>query len=252
MSITVDALQAPTQDTLDAWLSLPRLAKCGKFFIPSEPMWWPDRACGGAINWQAAITCVTPEWQRWLHATLAFRMVDVSQASVSGVASVLSRAWQAGLDPLNEDHLIDLRERFNRLEFACLAGFMGFWHTCESVEQRPSQSLIDAYKTMPRKKKVGNDVILSLDPEHGPFTQLEQDALYQWIHEQFCHGQLDPGQYLYLRLLMIYGQRGAQLRMMVFDDFIKTDQGHKIRLFLVEAKRRGCGLARKGRGVQPG
>jgi hypothetical protein len=163
-------------------------------------------------------------------------MVEVSQRTVQGTASVLSRSAQAGLNPLNEDHLIDLRERFNAGEFASLASFMGFWHTCESIEQRPSQSLIDAYDGLPRKKAVRNDVILSLDPEQGPFTQVEQDALHQWAHEQFCHGQLDPEQYLYLRMLMIYGQRGIQVRMMVFDDFIKTDLGYKVRLFRAKQK----------------
>ena len=236
MNIAVDALQSPTHETLDVWLKMPRLSRCGNFFTPSESMWWPDRSCSDAVNWQAAVACVEPEWQRWLHAALAYRMVDVTQGTVGVVASVLSRAAKAELDPLNEHHLIDLRERFNKGEFANLVGFMGFWQACEAVEQRPSQSLVDAYNGLPRKKAVRNDVILSLDPEEGPFTQVEQDALHQWLHEQFCHGQIDPEQYLYLRLLMIYGQRGKQIRMTVFDDFIKTDRGYKIRFFWVKQK----------------
>ena len=236
MSIAVDALQAPTQETLNTWLNMPRLARCGKFFTPSAPMWRPDNTRGTAVNWQAAIACVTPEWQRWLHAALAYRMADVAQGTVEQIASVLSRAAQAELNPVNEDHLIDLRERFNANEFASLTGFMEFWYTCESVEQRPSQSLIDAYKSLPRKKRGQKDVILSLDPEQGPFTQVEQDALHQWIHEQFCHGQFDPEKYLYLRLLMIYGQRGTQFRAVVFGDFIETEQGHKFKLFWVKQR----------------
>lgn len=245
MSISVDSLQAPTQETLDAWLNTPRLARCGKFFTPSEPMWRPDRARCGVVNWQAAIVCVSPEWQRWLHATLAYRMADVSQGTVEIVASVLSRSAQAGLNPLNEDHLIDLRERFNVGEFACLFTFMEYWKDCESVEQRPMQSLMDAYNSLPRKKHSSKDVVLSLDPEKGPFTQVEQDALHQWMHGQFCHGQLDPEQYLYLRLLMIYGQRRVQMRMMVFDDFIKTDQGHKVRLFWAKQRNDDAGWRAK-------
>jgi len=42
---------------------------------------------------------------------------------------------------------------------------------------------------------------------------------------------VDAEKYLYLRLQMIYGQRGVQVRMFVFDDFMKTDQGCKIRIF---------------------
>tara|TARA_R110000868_G_scaffold167764_2_gene402219 strand:+ start:483 stop:1577 length:1095 start_codon:yes stop_codon:yes gene_type:complete len=229
VKISVEALQAPTKDSLDAWLNTPRLAKCGKVFTPAEPMWKPDQSANHSVNWKAAVACVSLDWQPWLHAALAYRMADVSADTVFMTTSVLSRAAHAGIDPLNENHLIALRERFNHSEFSVITSFMAFWHDCESLEQRPTQSLIDAYQALPRKKNSSNDVILSLDPEQGPFTQVEQDGLDQWIHEQFCHGQLDPEQYLYLRMLMIYGQRGVQVRMMVFGDFTKSDQGCKVR-----------------------
>ena len=230
MKISVEALQAPTKDSLDAWLNTPRLAKCGKVFTPAEPMWKPDQSANHSVNWKAAVACVSLDWQPWLHAALAYRMADMAAGTVASAASGLSRAAQAGLDPLNEDHLIALRERFNHSEFSVIASFMAFWHDCESLEQRPSQPLIDAYQALPRKKRSSHDVILSLDPEQGPFTQVEQDGLYQWIHEQFCHGQLDCEQYLYLRILMIYGSRGTQVRAMVFGDFTKSDQGCMIRI----------------------
>jgi len=245
LNIAAEALQAPTQETLEAWLNVPRLARCGKFFTPSEPMWWPDKTCSGSINWQAAIDCVPPDYQCWLHAALAYRMIDVAQGTVNITASVLSRSAQRGLDPLNEEHLIGLRESFSATEFSSLVSFMEFWQTCESLQQRPQQSLIDAYKALPRKKRVPNGVILSLDPEQGPFTQVEQDSLHQWAHEQFCHGSLDPEQYLYLRLIMIYGQRGQQIRMAVFDDFLKTDEGCKIRLFFSKQRDQYAGWREK-------
>ena len=225
----IEALKAPTQDTLDEWLNTPRLARCGEYFTPSEPVWRPDKLVQ-SINWQAAIACVTPNWQCWLHTALAYRMAEQAQGSVLASASVLSRAAQAGLNPMNENHLIDLRERFNIVEFSNLLSFMVFWQECESLEQQPSLTLIDAYKGLPKKKQSKNDPVLSLDPEQGPFTQAEQNALHQWLNEQFCHKNLDPERYLYVRLLMIYGQRGVQLRMMVFDDFIQCEQGYKIRI----------------------
>lgn len=236
MNISVEALQAPTKDSLNAWLNTPRLAKCGEVFTPTDPMWKPDKSANQSVNWKAAIACVSPDWQPWLHAALAYRMADLAAVTVANSAGVLSRAAQAGIDPLNEDHLIALRERLSRSEFSAIASFMAFWHNCESLEQRPSQLLIDAYQALPRKKRSSNDVILSLDPEQGPFTQVEQDALHQWINEQFCHGQLDFEQYLYLRLLIIYGQRGVQMRMLVFGDFTKSNQGCKIRFHWAKQK----------------
>ena len=234
MNISVEALQAPTKDSLDAWLNTPRLAKCGEVFTPAEPMWSPDKSTNQPVNWEAAIACVSSDWQPWLHAALAYRMANAAARTVANTASVLSRAAQSEIDPLNEGQLIALRERFNYREFSLIAAFMEFWHDCESLEQHPSQPLIDAYQALPRKKSSSNDVILTLDPEQGPLTQVEQDALYQWIHEQFCHGHLDFEQYLYLRILMIYGQRGAQVRMMIFADFRKSDQGCNVRFHWVK------------------
>ncbi|WP_325950121.1 site-specific integrase [Pseudomonas putida] len=239
MNQTFSALKAPTQSSLSTWLDTPRLARCGEFFTPSHPMWSPDWSCS-AINWQAAVLCVPIDWRIWLHAALAYRMAEVSQGTMVTLASVLSRAALAGLAPLNDEHLIDLRERFNAVEFSILVGFIEFWQKCESLEKRPSHALLRAYKSTPRKKSSKNDVILRLDPEQGPFTQAEQDSLHHWAHEQFCHGNLDPEHYLYLRLLMIYGQRGTQLRMLIFDDFIKTDEGYLIRICWAKQKNDGA------------
>jgi len=245
MNIEAASLEVPTENTLDAWLNTPRLAKCGVFFTPSEPFWRSDSSTREAVNWQAAIACIPSDWQRWLHAALAYRMAEVAHSTLCHNASILSRAAQAGLNPLNPDHLLDLRERFSIGDFSSLFSFMSFWQECESLEKRPSQALIDAYNAVPRKKLCVNDVILRLDPEQGPFTQMEQDALHHWGHEQFCHGNLDPERYLYLCLAMIYGQRGTQLRMMVFDDFIKTERGYQIRIFWAKQRDDDAGWREK-------
>lgn len=237
MNVTTSALKAPSQNSLSEWLDTPRPAKCGGYFTPSNPRWWPDKSAPHAIYWQPAIHCVTADFQPWLHAALAFRMSEVSQGTVMVVSSVLSRAAQAGLNPLDENHLIDLRERFSDSDFSSLASFIRYWEECESLEIRPPKTLTEAYTNLPRKKKTKIDVILSLDPEEGPFIQTEQDALYQWTHEQFCHGNLDTDRYLYLCLAMTYGQRGVQFRMMTFGDFIRDTNGYYIRLF--RAKQRG-------------
>lgn len=157
MNIAVEALQAPTKDSLNAWLNTPRLAKCGEVFTPAEPMWKPDKSASHSVNWKAAIACVSPDWQPWLHATLAYRMADVAADTVAKTASGLSRAAQEGIDPLNEDHLIALRERFQPTEFSTIAAFMAFWHDCESVEQRPSRP-----RSMPTRHCLGKSAPASM------------------------------------------------------------------------------------------
>ena len=75
--------------------------------------------------------------------------------------------------------------------------------------------------------------------EQQPLTQVEQDALFQWAHEQFCHGILDPG------VLPIFAFVDdlrtawyAILRMIVFGDFIIQNRAWvPDSNFLGEAKR---------------
>jgi len=174
MSLEIEALKAPTQDTYKEWLNTPRLARCGEFFTPSEPMWWPDKVASNAVNWQPAISCVPSDWQHWLHVALAYRMVEVAQRTVGGLASVLSRAAESGFDPLNEDHLIDLRDRFNVGEFSNLCGFMRFWQGCESLEQRPSRALIDAYKDLPKKSVRKTILFLVLIQRKGRLPKMSK------------------------------------------------------------------------------
>lgn len=238
MSLQAIALQSPTSETLQEWLDTPRVAKCGASFTPSQPIWRPDPTIFN-VSWEAAVRCVEADWQPWLHAALASYMSQVAQATMINLCSILSRCAQSGLNPLREPDLMALVDRFSPSEFPMMASFIGFWAEGDH-EQRPSKTLVDAYTKIPRKKRVKSDVVQSLDPEKGPLTQPEQDALFQWLHYKFIDGQITPEQFIYLRLKMIYGQRGVQLRMLVFGDFLETDRGLKVRLFFAKQKDYGA------------
>ncbi len=238
MSIQSIALQSPTSETLQEWLDTPRVAKCGAPFTPSQPMWRPDPTVL-RVNWKVALRCVEQDWQPWLHAALASYMSQQAQNTMTQLCSTLSRCAQSGLNPLREPDLMALVDRFNPSDFAGVATFIGFWAEGDH-EKRPSKTLVEAYAKIPRKKRVKSDVVQSLDPEKGPLTQPEQDALFQWLHYKFIDGQINSEQFIYLRLKMIYGQRGVQLRMLVFGDFLETDWGLKVRMFFAKQKEYGA------------
>jgi len=188
------------------------------------------------VNWKSAIVCVEAHWQTWLHAALADRMAVVSQRTVGNVVSTLRLCAKEGLNPLLESDLLAIVDRFSPTEFGGLVGFIDAWADSDWA-MRPSASLVEAYKTIPRKKRTRSDVVTRLDPEVGPLIQSEQDALFVWLHQKWMHKQIDFHSYIYLRIKMRYGQRGAQLRMMVFGDFFETERGFKVRLPF--AKQRG-------------
>ncbi|WP_199775492.1 hypothetical protein [Microbulbifer pacificus] len=178
-----------------------------------------------------------PEMQTWLQAALALYMSERAQVTVVLLTYCLSRGAKDGLNPLNQNDLIGLRGRSTPSEFAGLASFIRFWAESD-LDSKPSRALVEAYTDTPRKKQSSGDVITRLDPEEGPLTRAEADTLYQWIHEQFSAGELAFERFLYVLLLLIYGQRGVQQRMWVFDDFFVEDGKHKIRIFYAKEKDR--------------
>lgn len=232
--MSVEALTTPKQHTLDAWLDEKRDAMCGEKFIPTEPMWRPDPT-KDSVNWQAALYSVEDYMKPWLHVALALYMAEWNQSTVSKVASIISRVTKAEIDILNEEHLVRIRERLSTKEFANLVSFIKYWGN-SGLEQKPSPELLNSYTTVPRKKQVNNDVVLNLDPERGPLTAAEANALFHWIHEQFKSGNLAPERFLYLLLMMTYGARSVQQLMWVFDDFFEEGGQYKIRIFWAKQK----------------
>ena len=234
MNMSVKALTAPVEHTLDDWLNEPRTALCGNTFTPSDPMWRPDPT-SESVNWEAALGCVDEDMQPWLHAALALQMGRLAQRSMANFAYSLRRFANEKIDILDADNIFKLRELQSYAGFSDLVAFIRFWAN-QDVEKKPSEELVKAYADTPRKKRVRNDVILSLDPNKGPLTKTESIALFQWCHEKFKAGELKPEHFLYLLLALSHGARGVQQRMWVFDDFFEDHGKPKVRIFYAKQK----------------
>ena len=229
MNISVKALTAPSEHTLEGWLNEPRKAMCGNKFTPSEPMWRPD-ATSTSVNWQAVLGCVEDDWQPWLHAALALRMAEIAQNSMRPLTDALIKAVKKKLNILDTRSLVNLREELRPNDLWALTSFLRSWGTYD-LEKKPRKELVQAYENLPKKKRSTNDVILSLDPEQGPLTPTEADALFHWCHQKFSVGELATERFLYLLLALRYGTRSKQQRMWVFDDFFEQAGKFKIRIF---------------------
>ena len=234
MNVSVKALTAPVEHTLDDWLNEPRTALCGNTFTPSEPMWRPDPTAQ-SVHWESALGCVNKDMQPWLHAALALRMSSSAQSTVLNLASSLRKAAHKKLNILDADNMVELRDLQRSQYFSLIVGFIRFWASTD-LEKRPSESLVQAYDDLPKKTRAHNDVILSLDPEKGPLTKTEANALFQWCHEKFSAGEMSAEHFLYLLLALRHGARGVQQRMWVFDDFFRENGKPKIRIFYAKQK----------------
>lgn len=222
-------LQAPIEDTIDAWLDLPQIALCGRPFVPSDETWRPD-VSEVAIRVSSARESVSNEIQPWLIAALAYYTREYKQSSVACLVEGLRRCARFKLNPLSECDLLSLREELNGSHFSSIRAFVDFWHRCEELPVRPEASLVDGYSQLPRKKSKRLDPVLSLDPERGPFTPFECDALFNWVCGAYIADKISLEQFVYLRLLFIFGARTSNLHQMTFDDFAWTGREFVIRI----------------------
>ena len=246
MNDLVKVLEAPTEDTLDQWLKKPQLASCGQTFIPTETPWRPDTT-NLSVNWTTAVACVPKPMQRWMQAALVYEMRKNSQSTVKGLCSGLAVLANKDLNPFKVKDLIKIRDESPISWFSAIRAFIERWHANADLAERPSQALVDAYAKIPAKKQgQTHKVVASLDPKEGPLTAIEMNALYSWAHHAFADGQLPPERYIFLCLLMFFGQRGAQLRMAVFDDVFLTDNGQpKFRCFYAKQRNRDSGWRKR-------
>ncbi|MAZ88372.1 MAG: integrase [Cellvibrionaceae bacterium] len=231
------SLEAPTEATIDDWLGQPQIANSGQFFTPSNDVWCPDIS-KRAINVLSAKSAVSEEWQPWLIAAMAYYMRERAQSSVASLAYALRVIGRESLTPLKGSDLIGIRERLRPTEFSHISSFIKFWCVCEELPVRPKLDLIEVYQELPRKKENRRDVVTSIDPLQGPFTPYERDALFQWCSGAFIDGRLSLDRFVYLRLLLVYGARAANIQQMVFGDIISTADTHRV-IRLPKAKAKG-------------
>ncbi|MEH6813401.1 MAG: site-specific integrase [Motiliproteus sp.] len=227
--ITAASLQAPEEEAIHAWLSLPQRAESGHTYTPSADSWRPDNT-QPTLNVRAAILSVPEAWQPWMVAALVYRLREVKQNTLSVLASSLKQCGEEGLSPLVESDLIVIRERAGVTQFSALATFIAFWHDCDELALRPSDDLVDAYANMPRKKRDRRCPVARLDPIRGPFTPYEEDALYHWVCELYAADRLSLERFVHLRLLFTYGARNANFQQLVFGDIQRDEKGAKIQI----------------------
>lgn len=101
-----------------------------------------------------------------------------------------------------------------------LSGLLGRWHRLGIPGVTD-----DAAELLGELRLKGNPhgvAVMTMDPVHGPFTNIEQEAIQSALHEAFVNGSLDEGTYLLAWLLMALGARPAQYAALKVCDLTRT------------------------------
>ncbi|AUN29467.1 site-specific integrase [Niveispirillum cyanobacteriorum] len=121
-----------------------------------------------------------------------------------------------------------------------LRGFFRSW-----VDLRLAGLDPEVIKVLDKVRLKGNrkgDAVRTADPEKGPFTEMELQAIVTALNDAFAHDEIDIADYVLVQLFLALGARAIQLATLKISDFSVTQASSGERAYLIQlprAKQRG-------------
>lgn len=89
-----------------------------------------------------------------------------------------------------------------------LRGFLNKWHRLGYPGV--TKEVAFALSRMRLPGNIKGEAVLTMDPERGPFTEIERQAIYCALENAYAEGKVDRHDYLLASLYMLLGQRSVQ------------------------------------------
>ena len=147
------------------------------------------------------------------------------------------------LTSINGTHILNYKATLSaRTEYylSYLAGFFKKWHALGYPGINPEvPALLNQLRLRGNFK---GEAVLTMDPEKGPFTEIELHGLYGALHDAYSQGQIQTRQYVLTLLYMALGPRNIQLAALKIKDLtvLKAKDGTTGYLLKIpRAKQRG-------------
>lgn len=111
----------------------------------------------------------------------------------------------------------------NQWYVATLAGFLKKWHDLgyPGVDEEVIR-LLDDLKLSGNTK---GEAVLTMDPEKGPFSDIEFEALHSAVNKAFAEGSLELEEYVLAWLFLVIGARPVQYAALKVKDLSKVTDG---------------------------
>lgn len=215
-------LTSPTTSNIEAWLDQEMIAKGGGAFTPTDDWWRPDPTTGSA-NVAEAKRAVKEPMRSWLVAALAYYAKVKSARTLNHMTYILTRCAASGLDVLEEADVLAIRNKLDKSEFSVLRIFLKHWRDEYLLAVCPSKQVIMTFYALKPRDASGPCPVESMNPIKGPYTELEIQALFDWVNGAYTDGRVSIERFVYFRLLIATGVRTRQLQQLVFGDLTNVD-----------------------------
>ncbi len=148
------------------------------------------------------------------------------------------------IDNITNMHLMGYRDSLGKEReyyLASLAGSLKKWHAFGYPGVDPSA--IDYLRKVRLSGNRKGEAVLTMDPENGPFTDLEFEAIHAGLTEGFRKKDLSLEDYLVTRLFMLLGSRPVQIALLKVCDLAAVDNADGSKSYWLNvprAKQRGA------------
>lgn len=223
----------PTANDISEWLQQKAIAKGGGIFRPSSSKWRPDPTTYSA-NIAEAKKAVSEFYQPWLIVALVFRAKEISARALCRLSGTLKLCADNNLNILDIKDVILVHQKLDRTQHSILRSFLKYWVNLE-LDVSPSSDVVDSHYQLKPKSR-SRCPVESMDPEKGPYTELEVKSLFDWVNDSFSHGNMDITSFILLRMLILTGSRRRQIQQLVFGDILLDGREYYINMPKAKSK----------------
>lgn len=152
-------------------------------------------------------------------------------------------AYGTGINVITAEDLISYREKLDNSTSWYLLSLSGFLRKWQSLGYPGVED--NAILLLKQLRLKGNQkgvAVLTMDPEDGPFTHIEVEALQGALNSAYAKGSVDTANFVLAWLYMLLGQRSLQYASLKVCDVKSEQDAHGDRtysLMMPSAKRRG-------------
>lgn len=208
------------------WAERPRVVESKESyeFCLDDPMWKLNKDIKVSVAWASALT---PDIQDSFLNVLAYYAQNFSADHTYNINQRMKEyIKRTGDQAFLVDSMISYRSSLNKEQehhLGVLKGFICKWHDLGySGVGKKVIALLEGWRLKGNEK--GRAVSL-LDPETGPLTDIEMQALLDGLLSQYMSGKLSLNDYTLISILTHSGRRAVQISNLKIKDVIRKKNG---------------------------
>ena len=202
------------------------VSEAGNKFNPYDDAWALDPINAKTVNVVQSLKVIPEKLHPYYRLALARYALNRKADTVINVVNymiIVEARHGEKINLLDEKHFLSAKIRSGKereYQISTIRGFLRFWN--KSGIYGISDDFINSIGKLKFKGNSKGEAVLSNDPEKGPYTVLEMQAVIDGLNNAFMLNTIDISEYVLVQLYCQRGLRRCQLAQLTFNDFSRN------------------------------